>query len=78
MPFSSPDTDMYYKLYSTCSRDDTSIGLLRVSENMHGSGVTSRPEYSLGVLLLWLTMGNAAWQASKSAARPRFMLYMLF
>jgi len=23
-------------------------------------------------------MGKAAWQASKSAARPRFMPYMLF
>ena len=32
------------------------IGLLRVSENMHGSCVTSRPEYSSGVLSLWLTM----------------------
>ena len=29
---------------------DVIIGLLRVSENMHGSGVTSRSEYSLGVL----------------------------
>ena len=52
--------------------------LLHVSENMHGSGVTSRPEYSLGILLLWLTMGNSRMAAKKErCAAPLHAVYAI-
>ena len=55
------------------------IGLLRVSESMHGSCVMSHPEYSLGVLSLLSTMekSHMAERREHSAAPSFRILYAI-